>query len=261
MVESKAKENEVPTVKVDGEEAVLHITDESVMFERGGKVSGFLRSAIQMIKPDGDTMLIAYTVGNEVKSVRIEPITALTPLLTHGPQKDSSLRGITTSPTAALDEVFEKLYRDARRELEERLAKVMEEPQNNSLRLTPEEEKRYSEVFGQMMRIIRTKHGIDEDDPSHPLATWSLHEQPYPVQLEVIKAEHILFLHEIAGSRAENADIGYTATGIWPRDMERILVRYKLIERPFLTTEFKNYLKSKWKRPENKRKPVIANLS
>ncbi len=45
-------------VTVDGEEAVLHITDQSVMLERGGKVSGFLRSAIQLVKPDGEAMMI-----------------------------------------------------------------------------------------------------------------------------------------------------------------------------------------------------------
>jgi len=38
-------------VKVDGEEAVLHITDQSIMFERGGRVSGFERSAIRMPRP------------------------------------------------------------------------------------------------------------------------------------------------------------------------------------------------------------------
>ncbi len=59
MAETEEKESK--KVRVDGEEAVLHITDQSVMFEKGGKVSGFLRSAIQLVKPDGDTMLIAYT--------------------------------------------------------------------------------------------------------------------------------------------------------------------------------------------------------
>ena len=40
------------SVKVEGEYAVLHITDQSIMFEKGGKVSGFERSAIRMVKPD-----------------------------------------------------------------------------------------------------------------------------------------------------------------------------------------------------------------
>jgi len=38
-------------VKVEGEDAVLHITDQSVMFEKGGTVSGFERSAIRMPRP------------------------------------------------------------------------------------------------------------------------------------------------------------------------------------------------------------------
>lgn len=262
MAEPKAKEGQATTVRMDGEQAVMHITDQSVMFEKGGKVSGFLRSAIQLVKPDGDTMLIAYSVGSEVKSVRIEPITALTSLLIPTPQSGSNL-GVGAVPAAAtaLDEVFERLYRETRKELEERLAKVMEEPENMSLRLTPDEEERLDPVFGQMMRIIRAKHSIDEDDPSYPLATWSLHEQPFETQLEVVKAWHIAYLTEFVGPRAETADIGYTSTGIWPQDMEHILIHYKLTEGPFLTAGFKNHLKSKWKRPENKRKPVIASYT
>lgn len=262
MVESKVKEGKIPTVKVDGEEAKLHITDQSVMFEKDGKVSGFLRDAIQMVKPDGDSILIAYTVGNEVKSVKVEPITALTPLLAPRSQKSSG-SGATVAPFAAtaLDEVFDKIYRQARKELEENLSKVMEEPENKSLRLSSDDEERYAQVFGQMMNMIRAKHSINGDDFNDPLTTWRLHEQPYEVQLEAIKAYHIMFLHEIAGLRAETADIGYTDTGIWPDDMERILVHFKLIEGPFLNVQYKDYLKSKWKRPENKRKPVIANYA
>ena len=66
-------------VKVDGEEAVLHITDQSVLFEKVGQVSGFERSAIRIVKPDGNVMIIAYSVGSEVKSVRVEPMTSVAP--------------------------------------------------------------------------------------------------------------------------------------------------------------------------------------
>src|SRR2546426_8007267 len=68
-------------VRVDGEDAILHITDRSVMFERGGRVSGFEKNAIRMVKPDGDVMIIAYSVGSEVKSVQVEPMTAVATLL------------------------------------------------------------------------------------------------------------------------------------------------------------------------------------
>ena len=88
-------------VKVDGEEAVLHITDQSVMFEKGGRVSGFLKSAIQMAKPDGDAMIIAYSVGNEVKSVKVEPMTAVASLLV-----SNSAPSAAQVPWADLYEVF-----------------------------------------------------------------------------------------------------------------------------------------------------------
>lgn len=38
-----SKANEAANVKVDGEDAVLHITDQSVMFEKGGRVKGVSR--------------------------------------------------------------------------------------------------------------------------------------------------------------------------------------------------------------------------
>ena len=45
-------------VVVDGEEVTLHITSQSVMFEKCGRVSGFERSAIRMVKPDGIAFLL-----------------------------------------------------------------------------------------------------------------------------------------------------------------------------------------------------------
>jgi len=67
-------------VKSDGEDAILHITDQSIIFEKGVRVSGFERSVIRMVKPDGDAMIIAYSAGREVKSVGVEPMTARLPL-------------------------------------------------------------------------------------------------------------------------------------------------------------------------------------
>ena len=95
-------------MKVDGEEAVLHITDQSVMFEKAGKVSGFERSAIRMVKPDGDAMIIAFSSGSEVKSVRVEPMTAVASLLVRSSASSPTLgRPQTGEPASTLDEVFE----------------------------------------------------------------------------------------------------------------------------------------------------------
>src|SRR5437879_3357088 len=104
MSNPDASEKKRGFVKVEGEDAVLHITEQSVMFEKGGKVSGFERSAIRMVKPDGDAMIIAYSAGSEVKSVRVEPMTAATSLL----MPSSSLgagpnEGHTSAATGALD--------------------------------------------------------------------------------------------------------------------------------------------------------------
>src|SRR5438445_13796622 len=94
-------------VKVDGEEAILHITDQSVMFEKGGRVSGFERSAIRMVKPDGDAIIIAYSAGSEVKSVRVEPMTSVASLLmSSSPSGARPNGGQVPTSTNALDEVF-----------------------------------------------------------------------------------------------------------------------------------------------------------
>jgi len=260
MGESKLKGNEAPTVKVDGEEAVIHITDQSVMFEKDGKISGFLRSAIQMVKPDRDAMLIAYSAGSEVKSIRVEPMTAAMPLLMPGSQQGSAANvSKTPTSTTALDEVFERLYREARKELEERLGMVQRDPENRGLRLTPDEEERYAKVSRQMEDIAGIKYGFNPRVDAGPLSFWDLEKQPYEFQVDAIKIRHISFLREIAGPRAETADISYVGENVWPEDYERILIRFKLADEPFLTDRFKSYLKSKWTKSEGNRKPVLAH--
>jgi hypothetical protein len=256
MAEPNVKEREATTVKVDGEEAVMHITDQSVMFEKGGKVSGFLRSAIQMVKPDGDSMLIAYAVGSEVKSVRVVPITAVTPLLVPGFHSGSgSGAGQVPASATALDEVYERLYREARTELEERLASVQDAPENMSLRLTADDRKRYDQVFEQMTNIIAVKRGMDPRDLDSLLSFWSLEEQSYDLQLAQMKAEHIKLLIELTASNIEAMDSSYSDRKYWPWDVERALARFNLMDGPLLTHNFETYLRSKWTIRESDKKP------
>ena len=248
-------------VKANGEEAILHITDQSVMFEKGGKVSGFERSAIRMVKPDGDAMIIAYSAGSEVKSVRVEPMTAVASLLMSSSPSDARSNGsqVPTS-TKVLNEVFERLYRDTRKELEERLAKVQEEPENKSLRLTPHEEEKCNQVYRQMRSIVGSKYGFDPDEPNYSLGFFGLEKEPYDRQLDTVKTLHVWFLSEIVGPKAETADITYSAFEVWPEDWERIIIRFKLADRPFLAAKFKSYLRSKWTHHEGNGKPALARL-
>src|SRR3989441_12713871 len=92
------------SVKVEGEDAVLHITEQSIMFEKSGRVSGFERSAIRMVKPDGDAMIIAYSAGSEVKSVRVEPMTAVASILMPSSRLGAGPNeGRVSASTGALD--------------------------------------------------------------------------------------------------------------------------------------------------------------
>ena len=244
-------------VKVDGEEATLHITDQSVMFEKYGRVSGFERSAIRMLKPDGDAMIIAYSVGSEVKSVKVEPMTAVASLVA---SRSTSVP--TQASKTAMDELFDKLYWNARKELEGRLTKVQGERENKSLRLSQEEEARFADVSRQMENVIGTRYGINQlDTENTPISFWGLEKQPEELQLAVVKIRHIRFLRLIVGTKAEQSDIVYSTDEVWPQDWPRILERFNLGNDLYITEAYNGYvdfLKSRWEYKPGVKKPVLA---
>jgi len=183
-------------------------------------------------------MIIAYSAGSEVKSVRVEPMTAVASMLMPSSQPGAGPNeGRVPASTGALDEVFERLYRDTRKELEARLAKVEEEPENRSLRLKTDEQKKYAEVWKQMMNMVGAKHGFDPYADESPISFWGLETQPYELQLDVVKTFHIDFLRGLVGPKAETEDIGYSSYEVWPKDWERILVRFRLADGPFPDAE------------------------
>ena len=232
-------------VKVDGEEATLHITDQSVMFERGGRVTGFDRSAVRMVKPDGDAMVIAYSVGTKVESIRVEPMAAVSSLLI--PRQSSS---VTQVPTIGLDDALERLYRDARRELEERLDAIDREPENTNLRLTEEESQKFAKVRDQMYEIIGAKHCFDPYAPGNSIGFVGLDQQPPEKQSDELKSLYVNFLLYLAEEKAESNDILYKTADVWPEEWDVILPRFRLTNAAPLPTErWKNYLaylRPKW---------------
>jgi len=249
--------SEAGKVRAEGEEATIHITDQSVMFEKGGRISGFERSAIRMVKPNGDAMIIAYSVGSEVKSVRVEPLTAVTSLLSSGSHSSDAL-----VPVTALDQVFEKLYWDTRKKLEEKLARVEGEPENVNLRLTPEEERKYSDISRQMERLLGTKYGFNpraiEDSP---ISFWGLETQPVELQAKVVKTLHISFLRMIASPNAEKSDVVYSGTEVWPEDWSLVLNRFDLGDAPYLSDgyiRYVDYLRKHWEYRPAERKPALV---
>lgn len=244
------------SAKVDGEEAVLHITDQSVMFEKGGKVSGFERSAIRMVKPDGDAMIIAYSAGTEVKSVRVEPMTAVASLLV-----PSSAQAQSAS-SAGLDEVFERLYKETRKELEERLAKIEEEPANKNLRLSLQEMEKFIGIRNRMTNLVAARYGIKPESDEPLLTFWGLESQPLERQLDVVKTMHIHFLLYLVSQKAETEDVDYQAYQVWPDDWPRILRRFSLGDAPYTSDRFNSYvayLKSHWEYSPSGKRPVLAS--
>jgi hypothetical protein len=244
-------------VRVDGEEATICITDQSIMFEKGGRVSGFERNAIRMVKPDRDAMIIAYSVGSEVKSVKVEPLTAVASLVA----SEASSTSAQVSATG-LDSVYEKLYWDTRKELEERLAKVEAEPENKGLRLTAQDEAKYANVSKQMERILGARYGFNQRDvETSPISFWGLEKQPVELQLAVVKERHVRFLRMVVSPKAETNDITYSTDEVWPDDWVHILERFGLDPSPYATPAFANYVKFlrlHWKNSPGAMKPVLA---
>lgn len=244
-------------VRVDGEEAVLHITDQSVMFEKGGKVVGFERSAIRMVKPYGDAMIIAYSAGTRVESVRVEPIAAVTSLLVQRPTPTNQ------APVAGLDEVFERLYRDTRKDLEERLDRINKEPENTALRLTEEEFQRFVKIRNQMWDIIAAKYHIDLSAPGNFIGFVGLDTEPYAKQLDELKSLHVNFLIYLATQKAETNDVLYATADVWPEEWGVILPRFRLSDGGPLPSErwkdYLAYLRPRWTRHQKGNKtPALA---
>ena len=232
-------------VKVDGEEGVLHITDQSVMFETGGKVTGFERSAIRMVKPDGDAMIIAYSAGPKVESIRVEPMAAVSSLLVPGPNSAT-----VQAPVAGLDDALQRLYLDARKELEERLDRINKEPEDMSLRLTEEEFQTFVKVRNQMYDIIGAKHHFDPYAPGNSIGFVGLDGQPHEKQMDELKSLHINFLLYLATKKAESNDVAYETADVWPEEWDIILPRFGLSGAASLPTErwksYLAYLRPKW---------------
>ncbi|MDG6920938.1 MAG: hypothetical protein JRN59_05355 [Nitrososphaerota archaeon] len=234
-------------VKVDGEEGVLHITDQSVMFETGGKVTGFERSAIRMVKPDGDAMIIAYSAGSKVESIRVEPMAAASSLLVPGPSSATM-----QAPAAGLDDALQRLYLDARKELEERLDRINKEPENTGLRLTDEEFQKLVKIRDQMYDVIGAKHHFDPYSPGNSIGFVGLDNQPSERQLDELKSLYVNFLLYLADKKAESNDVLYKTADVWPEEWDVILPRFGLsAAAPLPTDRWKDYLaylRPKWTR-------------
>lgn len=234
-------------VKVDGEEAILHVTDQSVMFEKEGKVNGFEKSAIRMVKPDGDAIIIAYSVGSKVESIRVEPMAAVSSLLVPGPSSATTEARVT-----GLDTVLQRLFLDARKELEERLDRINKEPENMSLRLTEEEFQRFANFRNQMWDIIGAKYHFDPYSPGSSIGFFGLEDKPHDRQVDAIKSLYINFLLYLATEKAETNDVIYETADVWPEEWDVILRRFGVEGEGLLPTErwkvYLTYLRPKWTR-------------
>jgi hypothetical protein len=224
---------EKTTVKIDGEDAVLHITDTSVMFKKNGRIEGFEKSAIRLVESDGNAAIIAYAVGGEIRSVRVEPVSAVAKLIqAHADKK-------------TVADAFESLYERLRAEARPRFLKIQEDPENESLRITQKEwEEKYREAIGELEELCRVKHGMEPDFISD--ATDIPENSSYECERDHAKVLYIEWLLLcMYYDWVRQIDIYCRDFGIWPDDWEYLNKKYHLEDEPIMSEKFINYLYSK----------------
>ncbi len=75
-------------VIANGEECILTITREAVMFKKDDRVWGFDKSAIRCVElKDDKELVVAYSLNGEIRSVAIQPLAVIVSYLWK-PEKD-----------------------------------------------------------------------------------------------------------------------------------------------------------------------------
>ena len=230
-------------VRVNGEEATLHITEKSVLFESGaGGINGFERSAIRMVtkNQEGD-IIIAYADGSVVKSVTVSVLNGDSSQLLFSPELKEHL-----SPSLLDDEIERTFVRD--RDL---LLKKLENMKNGIMDpLTKEEDKRIEGDRWRMSEAWGCK--FEKEFPAGKtlwVGPWNLLEYPKEYQVSWVKERCLGELQCFATAAAEmlrspslkvNPNFTGDSAGMLSQDWEKLFLYYGVIDKPFLWPEFVN---------------------
>jgi hypothetical protein len=228
-------------VRVNGEEATLHITEKSVLFESGtGGVTGFERSAIRMVakNQEGD-IVIAYADGSIVKSVTVSVIEGDSSELLFSDALKEHLG------PSVLDEEMERMFirdRDLLLKKLENMKNGMTDP------LTKEEDKRIGRDRSTMYEAWGNK--FEKEFPSEKtlwVGPWNLLEYPREHQVSWAKERCLAELQFFVKATAEmlrgpslglNPNFTGDSHGMLPEDWEKLFLHYGVVDRPFLWPEF-----------------------
>ncbi len=227
---------------LDGKEGTVHVTDKSILFEGVDGITGVERAAIRMVKTnDRGEVVVAYADGANVRSVRIKPLDASPADLL------LALNGQNV-PQEVFDEEFERLFQEAKKNLEPKLLRALK---GEPYRMPRAEGSKWSATRQKMQEILDKRFSLPE--PVYPI--WEVRDMPREFQVGWAKAKYVdvtFSLIEFASDYSEE-DLGQKSFGghlpyhagyadgheMWPEDWERFFLHFGVIDAPRLTDEVK----------------------
>lgn len=239
------------------EEAMLHLSKDSLLWKTK-MVGGISLSSVKMVEADDEnTLSIGYASGARIESVRIQILDTEQfdwnkPLLKwylHLVQGDV----LTTSAM----KVFQQYYLAYRRGMEDLFEKM-----NNANRPLTEIDNvnlgwhkpvhMLTQLLEKEYPVLLKNHPKDETYAQSPqrIHVVDFPKFPYETQLNCSKLTYLIFVATIVGGQraimeGNQGTLYGDSEDMSPSDYEKLFMHYALIEKPFLSEEFKSLLMSR----------------
>jgi hypothetical protein len=227
---------------LDGKEGTVRITDKSILFEEVDGITGVERSAIRMVKTnDKGELVVAYADGANVKSVRIKPLDA-SPADLLLALKDQNV------PQEVFDEEFERLFQDAKNNLETKLQRAMK---GEPYKMPKAEASKWGSTWRKMEEILNRRFNI----PKWIYPVWEVRNMPREYQVGWAKYMYVSqtpaliqfvsdYSESYVGQKQFGGHVPYQGGygeghEMWPEDWERFFLHFGVIDVPRLTEEVK----------------------
>ena len=242
-------------------EATMNLTKDSLIFKSSKGMFGIDLSVVRMVEAENEnTLVVGFSDEHKISSLRIqlldnEQFDWNKPLLKwylHLIQGDV----LTTSAM----KVYEQYYLAFRREFEKMFDIAYN--QNKSVEIIPfnnDDEGFWHEVVHPLTQLLEKEYPIllkyHPKDPVFCYSSQRMHlvdfpKFPYETQLNCAKLYYLIFVVSMTNAKSSLIE-NYQGTlysdseGMTPDDYEKLFMHYKLIEKPFLSEEFKTTLMSR----------------
>lgn len=239
------------------EESTLYLSKDSLLWKTN-VMGGISLSSVKMVEgEDENTLSIAYSSGSKIESVRIrlldtEQFEWNKPLLKwylYLIQGDV----LTTSAM----KVYQQYYFAYRRGIEELFDKIYNH--NRPLAEIDNVQLGWHKPVHMLTQLLEKEYPIllknHPKDDAYAQSPQRVHlvdfpKFPYETQLNCAKLAYLIFMATIVGGKraimeGSQGTLYDDSEGMSPDDYEKLFMYYALIEKPFLSEEFKSALMSR----------------